>query len=105
MIHETPVPAGRPGRRRGKINRHPTGPVMRYLLLAGVALLAARPAAAIDPESRTPYHLRLAVRTGDHKALTPHFRADVTRAVTSALQAALGTLGTVEAVDLNTLPA
>jgi hypothetical protein len=78
---------------------------MRYLLIVGLALLIVRPAAAIDPESKTPYDLRLVVRTGDHPALTSHFRAEVTKAVTSALQAALGTLGTVEAVDLNTLPA
>src|SRR5688572_7372880 len=78
---------------------------MRHLFPLALALGLASPAAAIDPELRAPYRLRVAVRTGDHAALTKHFRAEVTKAVTSALQAALGPIGSVEAVDLNETPA
>jgi tetratricopeptide (TPR) repeat protein len=77
---------------------------MRHLFALVLAFAVASPAAALDPESKTPYQLRIAVHTGDHPALTRHFRAEVTKAVTSALQAALGPLGSVEAVDLNETP-
>jgi tetratricopeptide (TPR) repeat protein len=78
---------------------------MRPLLLLAFVLGFAPSALALDPELKAPYQLRVAVHTGDHPALTRHFRAEVTKAVTSALQAALGPLGSVEAVDLNELPA
>src|SRR5215213_4363562 len=77
---------------------------MRQFFPVTLLLGLAAPALALDPESRVPYRLRIAVRTGDHPALTKHFRAEVTKAVTSALQSALGPLGSVEAVDLNETP-
>jgi len=78
---------------------------IRCLFILGVALAIAAPAWALDPESRSPYQLRVVVRTGDHPTLTRHFRAEVTRNVASALQAALGPIGSVEAIDLNEAPA
>lgn len=79
---------------------------MRSLLAFGLVALVAAPApAAIDPEAKTPYQLRVIVRTGDHPALTKHFRADVKKSVGSALQTGLGGLGTVEVIDLNETPA
>ena len=81
------------------------GPVMRHLLSLGLALMFTAPVAALDPESRSAYQLRVVVRTGDHSTLTRHFRVEVTKNVTSALQAALGPVGAVEAVDLNETPA
>jgi len=78
---------------------------IRCLLSFGFALAVVSSASALDPESRSPYQLRVVVRTGDHPTLTRHFRAEVTRNVTSALQAALGPIGSVEAIDLNEAPA
>jgi len=78
---------------------------MRYLLPFSISLIFTAPVAALDPETRSAYQLRVVVRTGDHPTLTRHFRAEITKSVTSALQAALGPVGAVEAVDLNETPA
>jgi len=78
---------------------------MRYYVPLVSALAIAGSAAAVDPESRTAYQIRVVVRTGDHPTLTRHFRAEVTKNVTSSLQAALGPVGSVETVDLNEAPA
>lgn len=79
---------------------------MRNLLALGTvfALLAPAGAAPLDAEARTGYLLRVVVRTGDHPTLTRHFRTEVLRGVTSALQAALGPAGAVEGIDLNDTP-
>jgi tetratricopeptide (TPR) repeat protein len=77
---------------------------MRYVIPLALAFGLVSPAAALDPELKAPYQLRVAVHTGDHPALTKHFRAEVTKAVTSALRSALGPVGSVEAVDLNEMP-
>jgi hypothetical protein len=79
---------------------------MRLLLPAFASCLVALPAPAavlLEGETKSPYQLRIVVRTGDHPALTKHFRAEVIKSVGSALQSALGPLGTVEVVDLNTM--
>jgi hypothetical protein len=80
---------------------------MRRLFPFGLALVLTAPVAAagLDPESKSGYHLRVVVRTGDHPTLTAHFRAEVLKGVTSALQAALGPCGSVEGIDLNSKPA
>jgi hypothetical protein len=75
------------------------------LFSIGFALAVTAPAVGLDPESRSAYQLRVVVRTGDHPTLTRHFRTEVTKSVTSALQAALGPVGSVESVDLNEAPA
>src|SRR5262245_21184366 len=96
----------RPPTGRGILNRVPGNSVMRSLLAFGLVALVAAPAPdAIDPEAKPPYQLRVIVRTGDHPALTKHFRADVKKSVGSALQTGLGGLGTVEVIDLNETPA
>src|SRR5262245_11131807 len=69
-----------------------------------LAVVLAAPPAVLDTQSQSPYPVRVVVRTGDHPTLTRHFRAEVTRNVTSALQAALGPIGSVEAIDLNEAP-
>jgi hypothetical protein len=92
----------------GILNRGPPGTIsMPRLLPFGLVLLLAVPASAapLGGESKAGYHLRVVVRTGDHPTLTPHFRAEVLKGVTSALQAALGPCGSVEGVDLNSKPA
>ena len=61
-------------------------------------------AEGLDAESKSPYQLRVVVRTGDHPTLTKHFRTEILKSVSSSLQAALGAIGTVEVVDLNSTP-
>lgn len=80
---------------------------MRHLLFLVIPLALAAPAFAegLDPDSKSPYQLRIVVRTADHPTLTRHFRAEVMKSVGSSLQAALGAIGTVDVVDLNALPA
>lgn len=68
-------------------------------------LLAALPAAALDPEAKTAYQLRVVLRTADHPTLTPLFRADVSKQVRQMLRNALGPLAAVEVVDLAGVPA
>jgi len=72
-----------------------------------IALLAAvsATAAPFDAETRSAYQLRVVVRTGDHPTLTRHFRTEILKSVTSALQAALGPAGVVQGIDLNATPA
>jgi hypothetical protein len=70
-----------------------------------IVLALAWPAGAADPEARTPYQLRIVVRTADHPTLTPHFRTEVRKSLAGALEAALAPAGTVEVIDLNTTPA
>jgi hypothetical protein len=79
---------------------------MRTLLTLVAVLVLAAPAIAdgLDPELKSPYQLRIVVRTGDHPTLTRHFRAEVMKEVGSALQAALGPVATVEVVGLNDTP-
>src|SRR5262245_24271999 len=103
--HRRPVKSDPPGAPRvGAVYSTPPhgSPDMRSVLSVGLTALITAPAVAgIDLEARTPYQLRVVVRTGDHPALTRHFRADVKKALGSALQTALGSLGTVEVIDLN----
>ncbi len=79
---------------------------MRNLLSFGLLLFASVPAFAdgLDAESKTPYQLRVVVRTADHPTLTRHFRTEVMKNVGSSLQAALGAAGTVEVISLNDTP-
>lgn len=80
---------------------------MRIVLLIALALAVATPAFAdgLDLESKSPYQLRIVVRTAEHPTLTKHFRAEVMKSVGSSLQAALGSVGTVDVIDLNDTPA
>jgi hypothetical protein len=74
-------------------------------LLIVLALSIAHPTLAADSEARTPYQLRVVVRTADHPTLTPHFRAEVRKALAGSMEAALAPAGTVEVIDFNTTPA
>lgn len=79
---------------------------MRFALPVYLSLISVLPlhAEGLDGESKSPYQLRVIVRTGDHPTLTKHFRTEVLKSVSSSLQAALGPIGTVEVVDLNSTP-
>ena len=78
---------------------------MRTLLLFFAVLGSAVPAsAALDPELRTPYQLRVVVRVADHPSLTKHFRAELRKELQAGLGAALAGVGTVEVIDYNGTP-
>ena len=79
---------------------------MARRLLAVFALLAiAAPAwAQLDPEPRTPYLWRIVLKTQPHPLLSGAFREQLKRDLAAALQPALGSLGTVEVVDLAEVP-
>lgn len=66
-----------------------------WLALGSVAVAAEGP--------KDPYQLRVYLRTGDHPALTAHFRHEVRKSIASSMEAGLGPLGTVEVIDLNEL--
>ena len=83
----------------------------RLLPLAALALLGIAPAAlhaqqptALDPETKAPYLWRVVVQTRPHPLLTKGFREQLRRDLLAALQPGLGTLGTVEVVDLADVP-
>ena len=74
---------------------------MRFILILVLAAFASHPLrAALDPETKTTYQLRVIVRVADHPDFTEHFRRELKRELQGNLQAALGNLGTVEIVDL-----
>lgn len=78
---------------------------MSRLLVAALCLgllppvAHAAPEGGLDPESLTPYHLRVVLHFADHPSFTPVFRAQVRGQLHDNIQAALGDLGDVEVVD------
>jgi tetratricopeptide (TPR) repeat protein len=78
----------------------------RRIIVAVVALLvAAAPARAqLDPEPRTPYLWQVVLKAQPHPLLTGAFRVQLKRDIVAALAPALGSLGTVEVVDLADVP-
>lgn len=73
------------------------------LLGSGVSLCAAEPP-KLDPEPALPYQWTILLHTRPHPLLSPAFRTDVRRQLLAALQPAIGSLGTVEVIDLASLP-
>jgi tetratricopeptide (TPR) repeat protein len=78
---------------------------MRLILVAvAFYLLNANSArAALDPESKVGYQLRVVVRIADHPQFTDFFRREFRRELEGQLQAALGPLGKAEVIDLRTV--
>src|SRR5262245_61057824 len=78
----------------------------RVLPLAALAVLfVAGPAAAqADPEPKTPYLWRVVLKAQPHPLLSTAFREQLKRDLVAALQPALGSLGTVEVLDLAEVP-
>ncbi len=72
--------------------------------LFALALLPAAAVAQLDPEADAPYRWRVVVAARQHPAVTPALRDHVRRDLLAALQPPLGKLGTVEVVDLATVP-
>ncbi len=78
---------------------------VRVIAAIAVLFLAAAPALAqLDPESKTPYLWRVVVKAEPHPLLSSAFRQQLKRDIVAALQPALGTLGTVEVIDLADVP-
>ncbi len=77
---------------------------MRMLAAAILLYSVSSATAALDPETKTPYALRVVVSIADHPHFTDHFRREFKRELQGGVQAALGSLGTVEVVDLRSVP-
>jgi len=73
---------------------------MRPLLVLSAFLgCASTTWAALDQETKTPYHLRVVVSFASHPDFTEFFRQDFKRELQGNLQAALGLIGTVEVLE------
>src|SRR5580692_3940414 len=75
-------------------------PVVASILLLTVSPLSAQ----LDPEPKTPYLWRIVLKVQPHPLLTPTFREQLKRDLEASLQPALGTLGTVDVIDLTDTP-
>ena len=76
-----------------------------FAVAALVVLLAAGPAAAqLDPEAKTPHLWRVVLKAKPHPLLSTAFREQLKRDLLATLQPSLGSLGTVEVIDLDELP-
>ena len=79
-----------------------------FPVAAVVGLVATSPVSAqsgrLDPESKVPYFWRVILKIQPHPLLSPTFRDQLKRDLEAALQPSLGTLGTVEVIDLASTP-
>ena len=76
-----------------------------FAVAALIILSAAGPAAAqLDPEAKTPYLWRVVLKAKPHPLLSSAFRGQVKRDLLATLQPSLGSLGTVEVIDLDEVP-
>src|SRR5262245_6143509 len=76
-----------------------------YVLAAIAGLILTAPAAAqVDPEQKTPHLWRVVLKAKPHPLLSTAFREQVKRDLLATLQPALGSLGTVEVIDLDEIP-
>jgi len=60
--------------------------------------LCGESSAALDPESKTPYHIRIVLQVADHRMLTAQFQKHLEGDIRDQLQLALGKLAQVEVV-------
>src|SRR5438067_1118494 len=75
-----------------------------YSLCVYLCLSVASPArAALDPELKTPYQLRVVLHIADHRALTPVFQQQLQRELAGQLQLTYGPLARVEVVRVHRL--
>src|SRR5436309_6751576 len=75
-----------------------------YSVSAFLCLAMASPArAALDPELKTPYQLRVVLQIADHRALTPVFQQQLQRELAGQLQLTYGPLARVEVVRVHRL--
>jgi tetratricopeptide (TPR) repeat protein len=72
-----------------------------FLVVVGGLFTASSPASAqLDPETKQPYLWRIVLATKPHPLISDDFRDRVKRDIFAALQTGLGSLGTVEVIDL-----
>ena len=86
----------------------PTGVPPMPLRVALLVAVVASPlvAAPLDPKTKSPYRWRVVVSATAHPNITAAVRARLCRELKVALQADIGpALGTVDVLDLDTLPA
>lgn len=74
------------------------------LVLASVPSFGAEAPVKLDAEPKSPYTWRIVLHTRPHPLLNPAFRNTVRRDVVAALQPLLGSIGSVEFVDLADVP-
>src|SRR5437763_17164105 len=75
-----------------------------YSISSFLCLSVASPArAALDPELKTPYQLRVVLHIADHRALTPVFQQQFQRELAGQLQLTYGALARVEVVRVHRL--
>jgi tetratricopeptide (TPR) repeat protein len=72
--------------------------------LATLLFVAGTARAQLDPEPKTPYLWRIVLKVQPHPLLSGAFREQLERDLVATLAPALGSLGTVEVVDLDRVP-
>src|SRR5579872_997449 len=75
--------------------------------VTSIALFSANPVTAqekIDPEAKTPYQWRIVLKTQPHPLLSHTFREQLRRDLEASLQPVIGSLGTVDFIDLADYP-
>ena len=77
---------------------------MRMFAATICLFAAAHSAAALDPETKSPYALRVVMSIADHPHFTDHFRREFKRELLGSVQAALGNLSSVEVIDMQSIP-
>jgi len=74
----------------------------RILILALMLFVPTFAHAALDPELKSEYVVKISIRFGDHPLFTDDFRREFTRDVQGQMQLMLGATGKVEAADITT---
>jgi tetratricopeptide (TPR) repeat protein len=77
---------------------------MRTIASAVCLICLGNAATALDPETKSPYAMRVLVSVADHPHFTEHFRREFKRELQGSLQAALGGLSTVEVLEMQSTP-
>src|SRR5262249_51997513 len=71
---------------------------LSFFVLPFVLCPSSSARAALDPELKTPYHLRVVLEVAKHRLLTPVFIDQLRRDLRDLLQAGLGDLARVDVV-------
>ncbi|HEV3144147.1 MAG TPA: hypothetical protein VGZ47_09710 [Gemmataceae bacterium] len=78
---------------------------MKQILAALLIVLFPLPAlAALDPETKDKYKLKIVLQCGAHNWLNESFRSDLRNNLAATLQDALGGMADVEVIDAKTVP-
>jgi tetratricopeptide (TPR) repeat protein len=74
-----------------------------FSCLLAFALSTQDAHAALDPESKSPYQLRVVLQIAEHRMLTPLFKEELKTSLRNQLQLALGKLAHVEVINAHPL--